>query len=171
MPVAVLQALNTISEQLWDEYLDDATFATLTEMALKLSARIAVHQTLQKAARELSESENSHGPLTASTRIGKILDAAFTNPNTGKFEERWRKLRNMDCETFLLIAISYTPPDITKMSQNLFDCLVDIAPKFQIEKLPPRWIFRKGIQRVILDKANEDFRRGKYTPLRSTQSL
>jgi hypothetical protein len=71
--------------------------------------------------------------------------------------------------------MSYTPLDITKISQIEFDYLVGNASKFsQIRNLPPRWIFRKDIQIAIAGKSDVEeaanFRRGSYSSMRSKKT-
>ncbi|KAG9229066.1 hypothetical protein BJ875DRAFT_475856 [Amylocarpus encephaloides] len=79
----------------------------------------------------------------------------------------------MDSATFLFIAVSYTPLDITKMHRTEFDYLVGNASKFlQVRDLPPKWVFRKEIQIAVAGKADVEkaasFRR-KYYALEFSQ--
>ncbi|CZT07028.1 uncharacterized protein RAG0_12619 [Rhynchosporium agropyri] len=153
----ILKGLDLISEQLWEDDLDDVALETLAKKTLKVSAQISVLQTLLSTSRGLLASEDSPGPKTALTRLSKVYKATFVKPS-GKFEERWQKLRDIDCETFLFIAISYTDLELTKLNRIEFDYLIDAAREFRTRKqLPSNWMFRRRIRVVINSVAAEDF--------------
>ena len=48
------------------------------------------------------------------------MDVLYGKPDNEKNEARWQRLRDnlMDCATFLFIAVSYAPLDISKMHQT-----------------------------------------------------
>ena len=147
----------------------------MRQKALNLSAQIAVHQVLQNTARQLLGPQNSAGLSNTQYRLGKFIDVLYGKPDNEKNEARWQKLRDMDCATFLFIAVSYTPLDITKMHRTEFDYLVGNASKFlHVKALPPRWIFRKEIQLAIAGKADleeaANFRRSSYSCMRSKKT-
>jgi len=163
----MIEPLDAISQQIWDDSLDDTAFDILRQKTLWLSAQIAVHQVLQNTSRHLLGPQNSSGLSNSQSRLGKFIDVLYGKPDNEKNEARWQKLRDMDCATFLFIAVSYTPLDITKMHRIEFDYLVDNASKFlHVKDLPPRWIFRKEIQIAIAGKADLEeaasFRRKYY---------
>lgn len=171
----IAESLDTASQQIWDDGLDDSAFDILRRKALWLSAQIAVHEVLQNTARHLLGPQNSSGLLNAQSRLGKFIDTLYGKPDNEKNEARWQKLRDMDCAGFLFIAVSYTPLEITKMHRIEFDYLVGNASKFlQLKALPPKWVFRKEIQIAIAGKADLEgaasFRRSSYSSLRSKKT-
>jgi hypothetical protein len=50
------------------------------------------------------------------------------NAGTDLTSERLARLHDMDMKTFLFIAASYTPLGIQRLDQNVFDCVVKLAP-------------------------------------------
>ncbi|KAF2182614.1 hypothetical protein K469DRAFT_586157 [Zopfia rhizophila CBS 207.26] len=149
----VFGELDVIGEHMWDISLDNSAFNSLKTKISKLSAQIAVHHALENTVTQLQE----FGTLTDSqNRVGKFLEALYGDSDcpTSTDESRWRKLRSLDCETFLLIATSYTPIGITKMSRTEFDYLIENAPKYLHTKPPPpRWMFRREFQIALAAKA------------------
>jgi len=71
---------------------------------------------------------------------------------SSKNDSKWASLRALNCETFLLIAASYTPPDVAKLNRTEFDFLVAVAPEY-LGELPPKWMFRKEIQLAVVAHA------------------
>lgn len=160
----------------WD-LTEDSDFATLSQKASRLSAQIEVHQALEPTAQQL---QKSAALPYAQSRLSKFLEALFgknEDPRLSKLMEAIRggrdgeadrELGNFEYEAFMLISISYTPLDITRMSQTKFECLIDTVPKYlQRRNFPPRWIFRNEIQMSIASKAHlqaaASFRKGLST--------
>jgi len=171
----MIEALDATSQQIWDDSLDDPAFETLQQRALMLTAQLAVHRILQYTARHLLGPQSSVGLLNAQSRLGKFIDIMYGKPDIERNETRWQILRDMDCDCFLLIAVSYTPLDITKMNRIEFDYLMGNASKFlHVKNLPPRWMFRKEIQLAIAGKADlkeaASFRKSSYIPMRLKQT-
>jgi len=167
----ITESLDAISEQIWNDSLDDSAFDILAQKASWLSVQIAVHEVLQKTARHLL-AQDPLGLMNAQSRLGKFIDTVYGKLDYEKFEARWQILRDMDCASFLFIAVSYTPLDISKMNRVEFDYLVSNASKFlRLRAIPPKWVFRKEIQITIAGKADleeaADFRRSSYSPNRS----
>ena len=93
------------------------------------------------------------------SRLCKFIDILYgSSDNTSAANEsRWQKLRALDCATFLFVAVSYTPLDISKMHRIEFDYLVEHASKYlQAKALPPKWMFRREIQVALAAKAELD---------------
>ncbi|GIJ92743.1 hypothetical protein Asppvi_002021 [Aspergillus pseudoviridinutans] len=152
----LIQALDQVSEQLWETSLDDPTFEILKARCSRLSAQVAVHHALQKTGRLILKSALKDPLPNAQSRICKFFDALYSGEKTNSTSEsRWQQLRDLDCKTFLFIAVSYTPLDITKMNRTEFEYLVRNATKY-LEKLslPLDWIFRKEIQLAIVEKSD-----------------
>jgi hypothetical protein len=151
----LIQALDKASEQLWETSLDDPAFEILKARCSRLSAQVAVHHALQKTARLILKSPKVSLP-NAQSRICKFFDALYSGEKTNStLESRWQQLRDLDCKTFLFIAVSYTPLDITKMSRTEFEYLVRNATKYiGTRSLPLDWIFRKEIQLAIVEKSD-----------------
>lgn len=151
----IFEGLDALSRQIWDVSLDDSAADTFRQKASMLSMQIAVHQALGNTVRHLSQPQESTGLLNAQSRVGKFMDVIYGKPDSDKNETRWRKLRDMDCVSFLFIGVSYTPLDITKMHRTEFDYLVSNVTKFQqVNVLPKNWIFRKEIQVAVASKAD-----------------
>ena len=164
----VTESLNAISEQVWDDSLDDLAFDLLAQKVSRLSVQIAVHEVLQKTARHL-RAPDSPALINAQSRVGKFIDTLYGKLDYEKFEARWQILQDMDCSSFLFIAVSYTPLDISKMNRIEFDYLVSNVSKFlRLRAITPKWVFRKEIQMAIAGKADleeaAEFRRSLDPP-------
>jgi hypothetical protein len=164
-----LETLNEVSEGLWNMSFDDAIFKTLKAKCLSLSGQVAVHQSLKRSVSHVLRSESSVPLPNSQARIGKFLDFLYGNGNAANpaLESRQQQLQKLDCQTFLLIAVSYTPLEISKMNRIEFDYLIQYAPKYSNAKyMPPQWIFRKEIQLAIAEKSDlaniRLFKKSKY---------
>lgn len=156
------QIFDALSHAIWKTSYDDRTWLMLTQRSSALSVQVAVFQVLQSTARSLAASPaiTTH----AKSRLSKWLQSVYgQSPDNSKVEDRWARLRELDCATFLFIALSYTPLEITKMHDTEFRYLQANASKYMCnQRLPPRWIFQKGIQMELA--ANSDHIR--TTPFR-----
>jgi hypothetical protein len=153
--VQLIQHLDQISEHLWNIDLDDSVFEELKKKCSLVSAQLAVHHALQRTVSHVAR----HGQSlpVAQSRVCKFFDSLYGNDENGKLSlgSKWQKLRDIDCRTFLLIAVSYTPLEISKMGRVEFDYLVQNAPKYSdMGLLPPEWIFRKEIQLALAEKSD-----------------
>ena len=110
----IQKSLDVIGEQVGEVNASDDTLGTLAEKTLKLWTQIIVHQTLLNTARDLGASDESPGPKTAPARIKKVFKSTFGKPNREP-AERWRKLRKLDIESFLYIAIFYIDLELFKL--------------------------------------------------------
>lgn len=175
MPVLeIIESLDRVKQQVWDDSLDDFAFDTLKLKILKLSAQVRVHQVLQNTARYLREPDQHPTFPSIHPRLVKFFDTVFRKPDSERNEVRWEKLRAMNCATFLFIAVSYTPLDITKMSRTEFNYLESNASTFLSKsELSPRWVFRTDIRLLIAEKADlenkesTEFRMSAYSSLYS----
>ncbi|KAF2021830.1 hypothetical protein BU24DRAFT_488168 [Aaosphaeria arxii CBS 175.79] len=151
---SMLEQLDLIGKHMWDISLDKSSFSSLKTKISDLEAQIAVHDALQNTVRQLQESGTS--TLTKpQSRVSKFLETLYGNNASATDESRWNSLRCLDCETFLFIAVSYTPMDITKMPRIGFQYLIESAPKYLSKKLlPPRWMFSRELQLGVADKAD-----------------
>jgi len=171
----LLQDLDRISQQVWEICLDDSTFDALRRKSSWLSAQIAVHYALQRTAEQLHEPQNNSFLPVFQGRLSKFIDTVYgTSDNNPPNETRWQKLRELECTTFLFIAISYTPLDLSKLSRIEFEYLLENAAKYlQVKDLPPRWLFRKEIQVAIAAKADleniSSFRKSWYRSIYSKE--
>jgi hypothetical protein len=150
----LLQHLDQISERLWNINLDDSTFEEVKKKFSLLSAQLAVHQALQRTVSHLAQHGQSL-PLFFANRICKFLDSLYGDDKNGNssLDLRRQELRNLDCYTFLLIAVSYTPLEIAKMARVEFEYLVQNTLKYS-DMLSPGWIFRKEIQVALAEKSD-----------------
>jgi len=152
----IFEELDLIGRRLWEISLDSSAFNTLKKKTSRLSAQIAVHQALENAASQLLEPQGSRPLPNTQGRLSKFLDTLYgSTDNTGTTtESRWQKIRSLDCATFLFIAVSYTPLEISKMHRTEFEYLIENAQKYlQVKSLPPRWMFRREIQMALAGKA------------------
>jgi hypothetical protein len=145
----VVKDLDRASEHMWNITLGKPAFDTLKKKCLQLSAQVGVHHALQNTMTHLL-GPNSSAPLPYA-RLTKFIDSVY-----GSWEyvnqPRVGQIRNLGCESFLLIAVSYTPLDISKMSRTEFDYLIENVDKFSNSKHPSRrWIFRKEIQMALAE--------------------
>jgi hypothetical protein len=154
--------LDLIGQGIWDISLDNSAFTVLKQKVSQLSAQIAVHRVFEDTTSQLLTPPASSASQIQN-RLSKFLDALYGSSE--KSNDRWQKLLSLDCATFLFIAISFTPLDITKMHRDEFNYLLECAPKYlQSKPLPPRWMFRRDIQVALAAKADLDslsqFRKG-----------
>jgi hypothetical protein len=156
----LLAQLDSISQHIWNIDLDESAHDNLNQKVSHLSAQLAVHRVFDVTLSLLLV--NSSASLLKS-RLSKFLEILYEkldDPN-----ERWQKLRSLDCAAFLFVTISYTPRDVSKMPRDDFDYLIGNAPKYlRLKQFPSKWMFCPAIQTALAEKANLDslsqFRRG-----------
>lgn len=167
----LLQDLDSISQRMWDISLDSSAFEPLKKKISTLSAQIAVHHALDNTASQLLEKK---GPSTLpiQSRLSKFIETLYRASEnlSSTNKSRWQELRSIDCESFLFIAMSYTPLDISKMHRAEFEYLVQHVPKYlQNKELPVRWMFRREVQVALAEKAElENIAQFKKSELSST---
>jgi hypothetical protein len=174
----VSEGLDLLSQRVWDIRIDDAAFPTLTQKVSRLLAQLSVQHVLQNTVRHLLTQQSVTGLPNTQSRLSKFIENAYGKPdNASKANElRWQRLRNLDCEAFLLLAVSYTPLDISKMHRTEFNYLVENATNFlQVEALSPKWIFHKDIQLAIAAKVElqdaAEFRKSLFSPICRFQGI
>ncbi|KAI1676125.1 hypothetical protein KJE20_14291 [Pyrenophora tritici-repentis] len=63
---------------------------------------------------------------------------------------RFEMLRSLEMKAFMLVSASYTVLDIRKMSQDVFDCLMEMAPKYiDTITLPSGWMHRTELRAAV----------------------
>ncbi|KAK7967614.1 uncharacterized protein PG986_001891 [Apiospora aurea] len=143
---AVIKGLDKLGSLVWNV---DSDYDTLHEKVSVISAQIAVHKVLETTVRHLRSDALTQ---TVQSRLSKFLETVH-GPEEAK--GRFENLRNLDCQTFIFVAISFTPLDITKMNRTEFKYLIDNAAKFIRLKAPSqKWMFRDEIQLAIAAKAS-----------------
>lgn len=148
--------LDQASERVWEMDLDDGMSELLRARCSQLDAQIAVQQALRKTVSFVLENRTNSN---AQSRICKFLDTLYGNTKqinvNANVDAKWQCLRGLDCETFLLIAASYTPLEVTKMSRTEFDYLIQNAASYAKSKfVPSTWIFRKEVQLAMVEKSD-----------------
>lgn len=119
----------------------------------QLDAQTAVQHALQKTVNFVLNGTTSN----AQSRISKFLDTLYgdTKQVNANLDAKWQCLRDLDCGTFLLIAASYTPLEVAKMSRVEFDYLVQNAASYaQSKSVPSTWIFCKEVQLAMVEKSD-----------------
>lgn len=164
---AAAQNLDSLSALVW-RVTAQSDFNVLSQKVSILSAQIAVHQALEPTSRHLRSVTVFPN---AQSRLSKFMDTIY---GVGEVKERFQKLRQFDHATFLFIALSYTPLEITKMNRTEFEYLTQNASEFlQMKQLPPRWIFRDEVQVALASKSSLEnatsFRKGLTTSARSNK--
>jgi hypothetical protein len=145
--------IDLISERLWDISLDKQSFEILRQKVKLLSKQIAVHHTLELTASQLLAPQPSLAAVHES-RLSKFMDTVYGD-SVDTSDERWSKLRSVDCQTFLYIAISYTPLEVSKMHREEFKYLLECTSRYLRSKIvPPRWLFSRGIQMTLAGRAH-----------------
>ncbi|OJD15994.1 hypothetical protein ACJ73_08922 [Blastomyces percursus] len=166
-PEEIITQIDGVTERICEVDLDDSAFSKLKDKIACLSARTAVYHSLERPAKHLrNTSPLPHG----NGRFSKFLEALYGKQTKANSAHtlRWQKLRDLSCEPLLLIAIAYTPLDITKMGRVEFECLMNyIEPYLHARPLPEEWIFRREIQMAIAASSDleniSEFRQRYYT--------
>jgi hypothetical protein len=147
----VVKSLDLASEHMWKITLDKPAFDTLKRKCSWLSAQVAVHHALQNTVTHLLGPDSSTPLPNTQARLTKFIDSVYRSWEYAN-EPRVGQIRNLGCESFLLIAVSYTPLDISKMSRTEFDYLMKNVDKYSNSNHPSRrWIFRKEIQMTLAE--------------------
>jgi hypothetical protein len=174
----VSESLDLLSRRVWDIWIGDPAYFTLSQKVSRLSAQLAVHHVLRNTIQHLTTQESVIGIPNSRSRLSRFIENAYEKLEyKGRTnEQRWERLRHLDCDAFLLLAVSYTPLDISKMHRTEFDYLVENATQFlQVEALSPRWIFHKDIQLVIAAKVElqgaAEFRKSSFSPICRFQDI
>ena len=151
------KSLSLASEHVWEINIDKSAFDTLKRKCSLLSAQIAVHHALQNTVTHLLGPDSSTALPSTQGRLTKFIDVVYGNwdhlseTNRSKLQQ----IRNLDCEPFLLITVSYTPLDIFKMHRTEFQYLMENVEKYLDSKcLSRRWIFRREIQMALATMCN-----------------
>ncbi|KAK7178271.1 hypothetical protein PSPO01_15686 [Paraphaeosphaeria sporulosa] len=143
----VLAQLDSVEKDISDIKLEDSDFRRLQAKFSRLSSQLAVNHSLSNTIRQL---EDSNGVKLRQTRIEKFIKVVYGGARCSSSGDssRWASLHNLDCEAFLLIAASYTPVDVAKMSRTEFECLIAIAPT-RLNEPPEKWMFRTEFQLAV----------------------
>lgn len=149
----VLAQLDLVKKDISNLKLDDSEYSRLQTKFSEVSSQLAVNQSLSNTISELNK--DSTPIARRQSRIEKFIKVVFggeKRPSSGD-STRWERLHVLDCEPFFLIAASYTPVDVGKMSENDFKCLLATAPT-RLNELPTGWLFRKEFQLAVAAHAH-----------------
>jgi hypothetical protein len=136
---------------MWKITLDKPAFETLKKKCSWLSAQVAVLHALQNTVTHLLGPDSSTPLPNTQARLTKFIDSVYGSWEHAN-QSRVDQIRNLGCESFLLIAVSYTPLDISKMGRTEFDYLMENIDKYSNPNyLSRRWIFRKEIQMTLAE--------------------
>ncbi|KAF2195973.1 hypothetical protein GQ43DRAFT_436395 [Delitschia confertaspora ATCC 74209] len=155
----LLQNLDAISKDLWKLSLNKAVFESLKEKISTLSAQIAVHHVLDNLTSQLLD-EQSGSTLLIQNRLSKFIEVLYGTSDNANLttKPRWEELRSLDCESFLFVAASYTPLEISKMHRVEFQYLIVHIPEYlRTKNLPRRWMFRREVQMALAEKAELEY--------------
>ncbi|KAI1576354.1 hypothetical protein PtrEW13061_010684 [Pyrenophora tritici-repentis] len=163
-------SLDLLGQQVRTTNLHSKDLQKLKENTAQLTHQLEALQELAKTAELLKSAEsdqegNAKRFAPSKSRMQKMIKAVY-NTGTEPAPERLTSLSRMNIETFLFLAASYTPLGITRLDQNTFDCLVEIAPLYVRSWLPPGWLHRTEFQLAVTAGAGKgsEFKR-KYQEL------
>ncbi len=164
----IVESLESITQRMWNVNLDNDAFDVLKRKISCLSAQTVVHHALQEIATQLRGSQNAATLPHVQGRLGKFIDSLYGNSDkVDATKQRWQKLQELNCETFLFVDVFYTSLDISKMHRTKFSYLMKNAAQYvQAKDLSSRWMFRKEIQVTLATKTHLEsiaqFRRSEF---------
>ena len=164
----IVESLESITQRMWNINLDNDAFDALKRKIFCLSAQTVIHHALQKIVTQLRESQNAVTLSHVQDRLDKFIDSLYENSDKiDATKQRWQKLQELNCETFLFVDVFYISLDISKMHRTKFSYLMKNAAQYvQVKNLSSRWMFQKKIQVTLVTKTHLEsiaqFRRSEF---------
>jgi hypothetical protein len=123
--------LDLIGQEVWTSNLQATDLQKLKEKATRVARELEVLEVFANTLEWLRSADSvEKGSKRSAAHRGRVqkMMKEVHNTSTDPISERLAKLHNMDMKTFLFIAASYTPLGIQRLDQNVFDCVVKLAP-------------------------------------------
>ena len=164
----IVESLESITQRMWNVNLDNDAFDVLKRKIFCLSAQTVIHHALQKIVTQLRELQNAATLSHVQDWLDKFIDSLYENSDKiDATKQRWQKLQELNCETFLFVDVFYISLDISKMHCTEFSYLMKNAAQYvQAKNLSSRWMFRKKIQVTLATKTHLEsiaqFRRSEF---------
>jgi hypothetical protein len=159
--------LDLIGQEVWTSNLQATDLQKLKEKATRFARELEVLEvfanTLEWLRSADSVEKGSKRSAAHRGRVQKMMKEAH-NTGTDPTSERLARLHDMDMKTFLFIAASYTPLGIKRLDQNVFDCVVKLAPQYVQSWAQPGWLHRTEFQLAVTASAGKgsEFKRSMY---------
>ncbi|XP_014550438.1 hypothetical protein COCVIDRAFT_115438 [Bipolaris victoriae FI3] len=142
----LLADLNTIQSCIWTVSATKTDFEAIRRKLQQLNCELQVHETLADTTRWLHETDRLNARYR--TRVEKMVTMVHgdeKNPGV-----RFEMLRSLEMKAFMFVSASYTVLDIRKMSQDVFACLMEMAPKYiDTITLPTGWMHRTELRAAV----------------------
>ena len=127
----IVESLESITQRMWNVNLDNDAFDVLKRKIFCLSAQTVIHHALQKIVTQLRELQNAATLSHVQDRLDKFIDSLYENSDKiDATKQRWQKLQELNCETFLFVDVFYISLDISKMHCTEFSYLMKNAAQY-----------------------------------------
>jgi hypothetical protein len=160
--------LDLIGQEVWTSNLQATDLQKLKEKTTRVARELEVLEVFANTLEWLRSADSvEKGCAKRSAahrgRVQKMMKEVH-NTGTDPTSERLARLHRMDMKTFLFIAASYTPLGIQRLDQNVFDCVVKLAPEYVQSWAPPGWHVRTEVQLAVTASAGKgsNFKRSMY---------
>lgn len=159
--------LDRIGQEVWTLNLPATELQKLKEKATQFARELEVLEvfaiTLEWLRSADSVEKVSKRSAAHRGRVQKMMKEV-QNTNMDLTSERLARLRQMDMKTFLFVAASYTPLGIRRLDQNVFDCVMKLAPQYVQNWAPRGWLLRTEFQLAVTASAGKgsEFKRSMY---------
>jgi 2-succinyl-5-enolpyruvyl-6-hydroxy-3-cyclohexene-1-carboxylate synthase len=142
----LLADLDTIKHRIWTANVTKMDFETIREKVHRLNCELQVHEALADTKNWLYETKRPNNRYrTKVEKMVMMVHGAVEKPGI-----RYEMLQSLDMKAFMFVSASYTVLEIKKMSQDVFDCLLEVAPKYvDTITLPSGWMHRTELQTAV----------------------
>jgi hypothetical protein len=160
--------LDVIGQEVWTSNLQAIDLKKLKEKATRFARELEVLEVFANTLEWLRSADSvEKGCAKRSAahrgRVQKMMKEVHSTSREPT-QERFVRLHHMDMTTFLFIAASYTPLGIQRLDQNVFDCVMKLAPQYVQSWPPSGWLHRTEFQLAVTASTGKgsEFKRSIY---------
>jgi hypothetical protein len=139
--------LCSIGEELWKvDGQDDVLDGVLKEISL-LKAQLNVQKSLQPIANLLRRQPMKRAlPNQKATKVKRFIRFIFRK---GSGEDRYKELRNLDCDVLKFCGLTYTVEELVKLDDAEFDILKRGAADFVRHRNLSSLLYRPDVDKAV----------------------
>ena len=142
----LLTDLDTFQGRIRTASFTKMDFKKIREKVHRLDCELQVLEALADTKNWLHETKRSNNRYrTKAEKMVMMVHGAEEKPGI-----RFEMLQSLEMEAFMFVSVSYTVLEIKKMAQDVFDCLLEVAPKYvDTSTLPSGWMHRTELQTAV----------------------
>lgn len=146
----LLADLNTFQGRMWTANATKIDCKQIRKKINRLDCELQVLEALADTKKWLCETKRCNKRCRSKAeKMVMMVHGAEERPGI-----RFKMLQSLDIEAFMFVSASYTVLEIKKMAQDVFDCLLEVAPKYvDMSTLPSGWMHRTELQTAVAGNA------------------